>query len=220
MPYRDSAKYTLFNAITPVVVTSSTDASPIVVTATSHGLVTGDFVGIYGHTTNVAANGQFYVVRVDANSFQLKDRSLQASIAGSGGGAGSGGVLWKAPKIISLENFRYGLLTVITSGTTTATMKVAGSLGIPTELEAGQNAQGDVPLLGGTVAKGNPYTFLDLVDNDTNAVITGSTGIVVAGTDIAKTFEINVNATKYISLLVTSWTAGVINVVLELFDNK
>ena len=217
---RNSAKYTLFNAVTPVAVTSSTDATPIVITATSHGLVTGDFVQIFGHTTNTAANGIFYVTKVDANSFQLQDRALQTNIAGSGGGAGSSGVLVKSPKIIPVQDFRNALLTVITSGTSTMTAKVAGSLGIPVELQAGMNSTGDIPLMGGTISKSNPYSFLNLVELDSNTNITGSTGIVVPGADIQKTYEVNINGMKYINLVVTAWTAGVINVVLELFDNK
>lgn len=40
-------------------ITSSTDATPIVVTtADDHGLATGDQITIFGHTTNVAANGR------------------------------------------------------------------------------------------------------------------------------------------------------------------
>lgn len=220
---RNHAKYTLFNAVTPVAVTSSTDATPIVVTATAHGLVTGDFVQIYGHTTNVAANGVFYVTKVTADTFQLQDRALQTNIAGSGGGAGSSGVLVKNPKIVLAEDFRIAVITVIASGTATATLKMAGSLGLPMELLTGanaQNASGDTPLMGGTVSKSNPYTFMDLVDLDSNAVIPGSTGIVVAGTDIAKSYEVNINAMKYLDLIVASWTAGVINVVIELFDNR
>jgi hypothetical protein len=43
-------------------ITSSTNATPIVVTTTaSHGLVTGDYVMITGHTTNTNANGVWRV---------------------------------------------------------------------------------------------------------------------------------------------------------------
>lgn len=220
MAFREVKKYTLFNAVTPVAVTSSTDATPIVVTATSHGYAVGDIVQIFGHTTNIAANGIFQLTAVTTNTFTLGDRYSAANVAGSGSGAGSSGLVVKTPKIVLAKDFRYAVLTVITSGTATTTLKLAGSLGVSPDLVTTHNAGGSTPLFGGTVAKGNPYTFLDLVDLDSNAVIPGSTGIVVAGTDIAKTYEINVNGMEYMNLLPVTWTAGVINATLALFDNK
>lgn len=71
-----------------VAVTSSTNASPIVVTATGHGLSDGDAVTISGHTGNLAANGAWVVLVNDANSFTL--------IGSEGSGVGAGGTLDKA----------------------------------------------------------------------------------------------------------------------------
>src|ERR1035437_8628694 len=91
---------TLYSAVTPVAVTSSTDATPIVVTATAHGLVTGDRVLIVGHTTNIAANGIFKVTVVSSSTFNLLDELTGASVAGSGAGSGSSGLLVKAPPVL------------------------------------------------------------------------------------------------------------------------
>lgn len=52
-------------------VTGATNASPIVVSSTSHGLSTGQRVTISGVGGNNAANGSFNVTRVNANSFSL-----------------------------------------------------------------------------------------------------------------------------------------------------
>jgi hypothetical protein len=49
--------YTLLNAAPVRAIASSTNATPIVVTATAHGFVTGDRVVIRDHATNTAANG-------------------------------------------------------------------------------------------------------------------------------------------------------------------
>lgn len=51
--------------------TSSTNATPIVITKAAHGLVTGDTIYIDGHTTNTNANGTWGITFVDANSYQL-----------------------------------------------------------------------------------------------------------------------------------------------------
>ncbi len=67
----------------PLTLTSSTDATPIVVTLTTgHGFVAGDSVVIAGHTTNVGANGTFVLSAATATTV-----TLTGSI-GSGAGAG------------------------------------------------------------------------------------------------------------------------------------
>ena len=66
--------------------TNATNASPIVITSTSHGLTTGALVTISGVTGNTAANGTFNVTKVDANSFSLDGTT--------GNGAYSAGGTW------------------------------------------------------------------------------------------------------------------------------
>ena len=87
--YPERQEVTLFDSVTPVAITSSTDATPIVVTATAHGLKTGQRVLIYGHTTNIAANGIFVVGAVTANTFGLTDEITGANVAGSTGLTGA-----------------------------------------------------------------------------------------------------------------------------------
>lgn len=77
-------------------ITGATNASPIVITSTSHGLVTGDIVNIADVGGTTAANQDGWsIVRVDANSF---------SLTGSNGNAAytSGGT-WYNPKSLTLS---------------------------------------------------------------------------------------------------------------------
>lgn len=67
-----------------VAITDATNASPIVVTATSHGLTTGDLVTISGVVGNTAANSLFRVTVTDANTFSL-DGSTGSGAYTSGG---------------------------------------------------------------------------------------------------------------------------------------
>lgn len=55
----------------PITITGATNASPIVVTATAHGLVTGAVVTQASVGGNTAANGTFAITRIDANSYSL-----------------------------------------------------------------------------------------------------------------------------------------------------
>lgn len=208
---------TLFDAVTPKAVTSSTDATPIVITATAHGFATGDRVMIYGHTTNVAANGIFLITKVDANSFQLQDEFTHADVAGTGAGAGASGIAVKAPPIVLMSDYKNAILQVGTTGTATMTAKIAGSLGKPVASQSG--GRGDLPNFGATVAPSNPYTFLQAVNLDTGSAINGATGVVVSGADINNQYEVNINAMKYLTVVPISWSAGVLTVKLVITSN-
>jgi hypothetical protein len=68
-------------------IVSSTNATPIKVEVTGHGLSDGDFVEVAGHQINTSANGRWVIEVVDANHFNL------LGSAGVGIGAGSGYVI-------------------------------------------------------------------------------------------------------------------------------
>lgn len=216
--HRNTGEQVLWNAVTPVAVTSSTDATPIVITATSHGLVTDDLVMINGHTTNIAANGIFRIVKVTANTFQLKDYNTGASIAGSGAGAGASGVMIKAPKILFVADWRNAIFSFETSGSFNGTVKIAGSLGKPVVLPSDKQSE-DTPNFGATQAASNPYQFVQLINLDTAAAVNGATGITSAGTDLHTQYEVNVNALKYLCPILTAWSAGAITMKVLLTDN-
>lgn len=210
--YPQKEEVTLFDNVTPVAITSSTDATPIVVTATAHGLNTGDRVLIQGHTTNIAANGIFVVTRLTANTFSLQDEITRANVAGTGGGAGSSGICMKAPPVVVIPDFFNVYIQVGTSGTATTTIKAAGSLGKSVLSQV--QPRGDLPNMGATVAPSNPYSFIQMLNKDTAAAVNGATGIVVAGTDINNLYSLNANAIKYFTLIPITWTAGAITAKL------
>lgn len=65
-------------------ITGATNATPIVITATSHGFSNGDIVTISGVGGNTAANGVFRIANQATNTFELTHRDTGANIAGSG----------------------------------------------------------------------------------------------------------------------------------------
>ena len=71
-------------------ITSSTNATPIVVTSTTHGFTNGDLVFIDGHTTNTAANGFWKIANVAANTFELTNPVTAANAVGNGVGGATG----------------------------------------------------------------------------------------------------------------------------------
>ena len=216
---RDVQKITLFDAVTPTALTSSTDATPIVVTATSHGIKNGQRVLLVGHTTNIAANGIFVAKAVTANTFALSDEFTGADVAGSGGGSGSSGICVLAPPIINTRSFRNIIFQLGTSGTTTSTLKVYGSVGVPDNATNTVTPRKDMPNFGGTLSPANNYTALQIIDLDTAAAVNGATGMVVSGTDLFKQYECNVNVMPYITVFPITWTGGVITLVAFLATN-
>lgn len=215
---QSSAEYTIYDSVTPQTVTSSTDASPAVITKNSHGLATGDRIVINGHATNVTVNGIYDVVKLTANTFTLNDINTGAAINGAGAGAGSGGIMCTAPKIAFAEEFRDAVISVVTAGTATLTLKAAGSIGkVSADYQA---TKIDTPNFGATQSDSNPYTFVEVVDLDTGTAIDGATGIAAAGTDLNKIYEVNINGLKYFTVIPTAWTQGAFTVKVKLFDNN
>lgn len=62
-----------------------TNASPIVVTLTGHGLSTGDFVNITNALGNTAANGPWQITRIDADTFSLNNSTGNGTYTASSG---------------------------------------------------------------------------------------------------------------------------------------
>jgi hypothetical protein len=65
-------------------ITGATNASPIVVTEVNHGYVTGQRVQIAGVGGNTAANANWYITLVDANSFSLNGSTGNGSYTSGG----------------------------------------------------------------------------------------------------------------------------------------
>ncbi len=65
-------------------ITAATNATPIVITATDHGLTTGAYVTVAGVLGNTAANGDFVITKVNSNQFSL-DSSVGNGAYTSGG---------------------------------------------------------------------------------------------------------------------------------------
>lgn len=83
-------------------ITGATNATPISILCTGHGLSSGDLVDIVQVGGNTNANGRFEVAVVDANNFTLKDITTGASIAGSG--AYTSGGLMVPLSLAALDN--------------------------------------------------------------------------------------------------------------------
>lgn len=212
MPKRYAHSYTIYDAVTPVAVTSSTDATPIVVTATAHGFSTGDLVQIIGHTTNTAANGLYRVTRLTANTFSLQDKDSGDDIAGSGGGAGSSGIVYKAPKIALVDDYTHVEVSIHSAGTSTYTAKLVGSFGKSATSE-------DAPDFTQTVGPSNSYDFVQMIDLEDASAVDGDAGFAPSGSDDNRHFEANISGMRWLTVIFTAWTQGSLTCKIRLYSN-
>ena len=67
-----------------VAITDASNATPIVITQSAHGLTTGNFVIVSGATGNSAANGFFRITRIDASNFSLDTSVGNGDYTGGG----------------------------------------------------------------------------------------------------------------------------------------
>jgi hypothetical protein len=105
-------------------ITGATNASPIVITSANHKLSTGTRVTIAGVGGNTAANGDFQVTAIDANTFSLN--------GSTGNGAYTSGGTWHTTGLYDINytptgtnGFAAGqnysmLVTFVVSGVTKA----------------------------------------------------------------------------------------------------
>ena len=187
-------------------ITSSTDATPIVVTtADDHGLATGDQITIFGHTTNVAANGRWTITKTLAAAF-----SLDGSV-GSGAGAGADGTYTAAaPKWIFCKDFETIKFTFDTDGGGDCAVTVKAAISF----------QDEAPDFAKAKSATNQYDYVDIIDLEDGASIDGDTGVAVSGADDNRHFEVNANGAKWFTIIPTAGTAGEITVTCTLFERN
>lgn len=108
-------------------ITGATNATPIVITATSHGFTNGDTVFIDGVGGNLGANGLWKIANVAANTFELQ-RPDGTNAAGSGAYTSGGYAVCLGPSASSdnWDDFDGALVgTAQTLASKTATAGVA-----------------------------------------------------------------------------------------------
>lgn len=101
-----------------VNIQSSTNATPIVVTAPGHGLVNGDFTHIASHTVNTNAKGLWRVANVSGDTFEL-----EGSV-----GNGVGGATGTTRKVTSQVVYLDAAQTAVVDTCESAWTAISGSI--------------------------------------------------------------------------------------------
>lgn len=104
---------------TAKTISAATNASPISVTATSHGFSTNDWVVISGVVGNTAANGVWQITVVDANTFTLNGSTGNGAYTSGGIADKSRVVVFQATFGSSSANYawqEFGVFNASTAG--------------------------------------------------------------------------------------------------------
>jgi hypothetical protein len=107
-------------------ITGATNATPIVITATSHGFTNGDLVYINSVGGNLAANGYWKIANTAANTFELTDPVTAANVVGSAAYTSGGYAICYGPSASGDNLDDYDGAVVGTAQTLTSPTVVAG----------------------------------------------------------------------------------------------
>ncbi len=115
----------------------------------------------------------------------------------------------KAGKIIDVEDFSNAVITIATDGGSDAalTLKMAGAI------------SEDAPNFDGAATVENMFSYIQMINLEDGQPVDGNEGITFAGDDYS-TFELNINALKWITGIVSSRTNGEVTVKIKLFNNQ
>lgn len=183
-------------------------AATDVITSTAHGLTNGDCVWVSSSTTlpaGLSASTNYYIINATTDTFRLSAVPSGTNIDITDTGTGTHTYKLKG-KTILISDYSVVTLGVFTSGSANFTLKVQIS------------DQGDVDFNKSQSAT-NRWDYAQVKLMDDNSSVNGSTGVVTSGTDINKTYEVNINKRIYLSANFTAWSAGKANVVVRGYNN-
>jgi len=175
-----------------------TAATTDIITSSAHGLVNEDLLQFTTTTTlpaGLAASTNYYVRDATTNTFKVSTikGGPVVDITDTGTGVHTFHLKGKAFFTDGFEHIQLALDTV-NSGN--FTLKVQGSNSeLAPDFNAAQTAI-------------NSWDYIDIVDLEDKSSIDGDTGVSVSGSDDHRMFEINVNALRWTSIVITAWTAG------------
>lgn len=178
------------------------------ITSNAHGLQEGDCVQFTTATTLPAGLElltNYYVISVTTNTFQVATNRGGSAVTSTDGGTGTHTFHLKGRKLLVADwkNLQLGFYT---TGSANLTVKIQGSDQDDVDFNAAQS---------GT----NRWDYMQIKDLEDNSSIDGDIGIVLAGTDDNRSFEININSKKYISANLTAWSAGQMNLTVTPFND-
>ena len=113
-----------------------------------------------------------------------------------------------AGKSIFCDDFTHAIISVNTADSANLTLKFAGSIQEPS------------PNFAAAQSPANSFDYIQAKDLEDGSSIDGDTGIAFAGTDDNRILELNINALKYLTAVITARAAGSVTVKVRLYNNQ
>jgi hypothetical protein len=192
-----------------VLEAACTAADTNIITSNGHGYTGGEKLQFTTTDTlpaGLAVSTDYFVLpaSVTTNTFKVSATLDGPEVDVTDTGTGTHTMHLKG-RVIYTKGYQHILLAVNTSGSANFTAKVQGS------------TMDNLPDLDFTAAQSvsNRWDYLDVVDYEDKSSIDGDTGFAPAGTDDHRVFMVNVDAMNFVTVNITSWTAGKLRVGLS-----
>lgn len=169
-----------------------------IITSSAHGLLEGDVVQVSSTValpSGLSAATNYYVISPTTNTFKLSATRGGTSVTIADTGTGTHTYKLKG-KVILVSDWPNLEIAVHTASSANLTVKIYGS------------NQEEAPNFFASQSSTNQWDYIQLKLLSDNSTVNGTTGIVASGTDIINNYEVNVNAFKWITAEITSWSAG------------
>jgi hypothetical protein len=186
-----------------------TAATNDIITSAAHGLLEGDLIWVASGTTlpaGLSASTDYYVISPTTDTFKVSTTRGGTAVDITDTGTGTHTYYLKGKSIL-VRDFRHNVVAVDFSSTPTMTIKFQGS----NQLAA--------PDFNAAQAATNSWDYIEVVDLESGSAIDGDTGVACAGTADHRVFELNTNGINWVSVIITSWTAGLLKVSLTSYND-
>ena len=110
--------------------------------------------------------------------------------------------------VILCDDATHAIVSIDSDNSANLTLKFAGSIADPApDFTAAQSPT-------------NSFDYLQAKDLEDGSSIDGDTGFAVSGTDDNRLWEININAVRYLTGVVTARSAGDVTVKVRIYNNS
>jgi hypothetical protein len=218
---RNVAEYTILDRI-GILTAAFTAATTGICTSASHGLKNGDAVVLTTTTTlpaGLALATVYYVIEAATNTFKLSLTKPESYTTGLKScpvpavaitDTGTGTHTFTMHDIgnnIYCEDFRHVIFSLDGYSDNNCTVKFVGSVAET------------CPDFSAAQAYDNPWDYIEVYDLEDGSAIDGDTGVVQAGTNDHRLFELNINGLTWVNAIITAWSAGNVTVKAKLFND-
>lgn len=179
-----------------------------VITSNAHGMVEGDLVFVSTTTTlpaGLSASTNYYVIDPTTNTFKLSATRGGSSVDITTTGTGTHTYKLKG-KTIYVGDYRHIKVALDFSDTPTMRVKFQSSDQESVDFAASQSATND-------------WDYVEVIDGEDGTSFEGDTGFNCTGSSDHRKFIYNLDSATWVTVNITSWTAGKLGIILSAYKN-